>query len=267
MTEPQISVRSLLRETFATAGSLYAPLLTIKSPSLIFAALNSFGNRGSAGVAFKIIYSFVVIPLLSGAMIFYTYRSLPRNQVTVGQAFNQANRRLLHLIWVSIMVLVRVVAGSSVLVLAGSSVLVLVFGIALLIPWLSRGYYLVSSRYSVLVGAVVFPLVIITALYLACRLIFSLYATVIDNSSAQDSLSSSWELTKGRGWLVFRASFLIVLVVGVPIILISLLIDPTGKSLPSQLTSNLLGFFTGPLMDVYFVLLYLRLRESAATIE
>ena len=259
MTEPQISVRSLLRETFATTGSLYAPLLTIDSPSLIFAALKSFGILGSAGVAFNIIYSFVVFPLLSGAMIFYTYRSLTRNQVTVGEAFNQANRRLLHLILVSIMVLVRV--------LAGSSVLVLVAGIALLIPGLSRAYDLLLSRSLVLVGAVVYPLVIITALYLACRLIFSLYATVIDNSSAQDSLSSSWELTKGRWWLVFRASFLIVLVVGVPIILISLLIDPTGKSLASQLTSNLLGFLTGPLIDVYFVLLYLRLRESAATIK
>jgi hypothetical protein len=82
---------------------LYAPLLTINSPSLIFAALNSFGNLGSAGVAFNIIYSFVAVPLLSGAMIFYTYRSLTRNQVTVGEAFNQANRRLLHLILVYIM--------------------------------------------------------------------------------------------------------------------------------------------------------------------
>jgi membrane-anchored glycerophosphoryl diester phosphodiesterase (GDPDase) len=259
MTNPRISAQSLLRETLPTAKPLYAPLLTINSPSLIFAALKSFGILGSAGVAFNIIYSFVVIPLLSGAMIFYTYRSLTQNQVTVGQAFNQANRRLLHLIWVYIMFLARVLAGSSVLVLAG--------GIALLIiPGLSVAYHLVFSRYSVLVwaGGIV---LIIPGLYVASRLIFSLYATVIDNSSAPDSLRSSWELTKGRWWLVFRASFLIVFVVPVPIILISLLIAPTGKSLASQLTSNLLGFFTAPLMNVYFVLLYLRLRESAATIK
>lgn len=223
MTDPRISVRSLLRETFATTGSLYAPLLIINSPSLIFAALNSFGKLGSAGVAFNIIYSFVVIPLLSGAMIFYTYRSLTRNQVTVGQAFNQANRRLLHLILVYIMFLVLAFAGL----------------IALIIP----------------------------GLYVSYRLIFSLYATVIDNSSALDSLSSSWELTKGRWWLVFRATFLIVFVVIVPIISISLLIAPTGKSLASQLAGNLLGFLAGPLMNVYLVLLYLRLRESAATIK
>jgi len=165
----------------------------------------------------------VAVPLFSGAMIFYTYRSLTRNQVTLSQAFNQASRRLLHLVLVYILFVGLVFAGF----------------IALIIP----------------------------GLYVSCRLTFSLYATVIDNSSAVDSLSSSWELTKGRWWLLFRAIFLIVLVVFVPIILISLLIDPTAKSVGYQLTSNLLGFLAGPLMNVYLVLLYLRLRESAATIQ
>lgn len=223
MTNPRISAQSLLRETFATTGSLYAPLLTINFPNLILSAINSWDNLGSASVVFNIIYSFVAIPFLSGAMIFYTYRSLTRNQVTVGQAFNQANRRLLHLILVYIMY--------SVLVLAGF--------IALIIP----------------------------GLYVSYRLIFSLYVTVIDNSSALDSLSSSWELTKGRWWLVFRASFLILFGVLVPILLIVLLISSTGNLLASKLAANVLGFFTVPLMNVYLVLLYLRLRESAATIK
>jgi hypothetical protein len=222
MTNPRISARSLLRETLATAGPLYAPLLTINFPHLIFVALNSFGNLGSAGVVL-FIYSFVAVPLFSGAMIFYTYRSLTRNQVTVGQAFNQASRRLLHLILAYILFVGVVFAGFLALIIPG--------------------------------------------LYVSCRLTFSLYATVIDNSSAVDSVSSSWKLTKGRWWLLFRASSLIVLVVFVPIILISLLIDPTAKSVGYQLTSNLLGFLAGPLMNVYLVLLYLRLRESAATIK
>lgn len=223
MTAPRISARSLLRETFATTGSIYASLLTINFPNLILSAINSLDNLGSAGVVFYIIYSFVAVPLLSGAMIFYTYRSLTRNQVTVGQAFNQANRRFLHLILVYIMFVVLVFAGF----------------IALIIP----------------------------GLYVSYRLIFSLYATVIDNSSALDSLSSSWELTKGRWWLVFRASFLIIFVVSVPIVLIVLLISSTGNLLASKLAGNVLGFFTLPLMNVYLVFLYLRLRESPATIK
>ena len=223
MTNPRISTRSLLRETFATTKPIYAPLLTINFPNLILSAIiNSFGNLGSAGVVF-FIYSLVAVPLFSGAMIFYTYRSLTRNQVTVGQAYNQASRRLLHLILAYILFVGLVFAGF----------------IALIIP----------------------------GFYVSFRLIFSLYATVIDNSSAVDSLNSSWELTKGRWWLLFRAICLIALVVFVPIILISLLIDPTAKSVGYQLTSNLLGFLAGPLMNVYLVLLYLRLRESAATIK
>ena len=223
MTGSRISARSLLRETFPTTGSLYAPLLTINFPNLILSAINSWDNLGSAGGVFYIIYSFVAIPFLSGAMIFYTYRSLTRNQVTVGQAFNQANRRLLHLILVYIMFVGVVFVGF----------------IALIIP----------------------------GLYVSYRLIFSLYATAIDNSSPLDSLSSSWELTKGRWWLVFRSSLLIIFVVSVPIVLIVLLISSTGNLLATRLTINLLGFFTGPLIDVYFVLFYLRLRESAATIQ
>jgi len=223
MTYPRISARSLLRETFATTGTLYPPLLTINFPNLILSAINSWDNLGSAGIVFYIIYSFVAIPFLSGAMIFYTYRSLTLNQVTVGEAFHQANRRLLHLILVYIMY--------SVLVLAGF--------IALIIP----------------------------GLYISYRLIFSLYVTVIDNSSALDSLSSSWELTKGRWWCVFRASLLILFVVFVPILLIVLLISSTGNLLASKLVGNVLGFLAGPLMNVYLVLLYLRLRDSAGTIQ
>ena len=223
MTDPPISARALLRETFATAGSLYAPLLIINSPSLIFAALNTLDKLGSAGVAFNIIYWLVALPLLSGAMIFYTYRSLTRNQVTVGQAFNQANRRLLPLIGVYIMYFLLVFAGC----------------IALIIP----------------------------GLYVLYRLMFSLYATVIDNSSVIDSLSSSWELTKGRWWLVFRSYFLIAFVAFVPIFLIVLLISSTGNLLASKLVGNVLGFLAGSLMNVYLVLLYLRLRESAPTIQ
>jgi membrane-anchored glycerophosphoryl diester phosphodiesterase (GDPDase) len=223
MTGSQISARSLLRETFATTKPIYAPLLTINFPNLILSAIiNSFGNLGSAGVVF-FIYSLVAVPLFSGAMIFYTYRSLTRNQVTVGQAYNQASRRLLHLILAYILFVGLVFAGFLALIIPG--------------------------------------------LYVSCRLIFSLYATVIDNSSAVDSLNSSWKLTKGRWWLLFRAIFLIALVVFVPIILISLLIDPTAKSVGYQLTSNILAFLAAPLMNVYLVLLYLRLRESAATIK
>lgn len=235
MIDQPISAIYVLRETFAKMGAIYAPLLIINSPSLIILLLNSFG-LGSAAIPVNIIYLFLLIPFLSGAMIFYSYRSLTGNQVTVSEAFNQANRRLLQLILAYFIPVVLILAG------------IMLFHLFL------RGLILL--------------IIAIPGCYILSRLMFSSYVTVINNSSVQDSLNSSWKLTQGRWWLLFRANFLISIVALVPAILISGLIGSRlGNSLASQMVSNLLGFLVGPLITVYMVLLYQELQESAATIE
>ncbi|MEG4006215.1 hypothetical protein QUA41_06250 [Microcoleus sp. Pol11C1] len=219
-------------------GSIYAPLLIINSPTLIIMLLNNFG-LGSAAIPLNIIYLFVLIPFLSGAMIFYSYRSLTGNQVTVSEAFNQANRRLLQLILAYFIPVVLILAG--------------IIGIMLFHLFLPGWLLLIIE---------------IPGCYILSRLMFSSYVTVINNFSVQDSLNSSWKLTQGRWWLLFRSNFLISIVALVPAILISGLIGSRlGNSLASQMVSNLLGFLVVPLMTVYMVLLYKELRESAATIE
>ncbi|MEG4318224.1 MULTISPECIES: glycerophosphoryl diester phosphodiesterase membrane domain-containing protein [unclassified Microcoleus] len=222
MTTQPISAINLLRETFAAIRDLYTPLLIINSPSLIFAVLEIF-NLGSAGVGLTFINLYVVIPFLSGAMIFYICRSFTENPVTVNEAFQQANRRLLPIL------------SSYIL----SMLFILLGFIALIIP----------------------------GFYVSFRLTFSLFAAVLDNSSAQDSIRKSWELTKGHWWLVCRSTFLIVLVFLMPLILIVLLVDLTGQSLASQIVSNILVFLILPFMTVYIVLLYQSLQQSATTIE
>jgi len=234
MIDQPISAIYVLRETFAKMGAIYAPLLIINSPSLIILLLNSFA-LGSATIPVNIIYLFLLIPFLSGAMIFYSYRSLTGNQVTVSEAFNQANRRLLQLILAYFIPVVLISAG------------IMLFH--LFLPGLIL-------------------LIIAPGCYILSRLMFSSYVTVINNSSVQDSLNSSWKLTQGRWWLLFRANFLISIVALVPAILISGLIGSRlGNSVASQMVSNLLGFLVGPLITVYMVLLYQELQESAATIE
>ncbi|MEG4252071.1 hypothetical protein QUB37_04455 [Microcoleus sp. AT3-A2] len=238
MIDQPISAIYLLRETFAKMGAIYAPLLIINSPSLIILLLNNLG-LGSAAIPLNIIYLFVLIPFLSGAMIFYSYRSLTGNQVTVSEAFNQANRRLLQLILAYFIPMVLILAG--------------MIGIRL---------------FHLFLPGLILLLIVIFGCYILYRLMFSSYVTVINNSSVQDSLNSSWKLTQGRWWLLFRANFLISIVALVPAILILGLIGSRlGNSLASQMVSNLLGFLVGPLMTVYMVLLYKELRESAATIE
>lgn len=248
MTASRISARSLLRETFAAVGSVYVPLLIFNFLSLIFPVLifpvlsSSFGNLGLVNILLNIIYQSCVLPLLLGAMIFYTYRSLTGNQVTIDETFQKAKKRWSQLILVYI-----------------TSVMLIEKCVMYYVPPLNFVFFQV---FIVLMIPVFY-----VSLYLLFRLGFSLFATILDDSSLLDSLSSSWQLTKGRWWLVLRSVFGIFLVAFVPIVLIALLIARTGKSPAFEIMTNVLGFLAWPLLNVYTVLLYLRLRESAATIK
>jgi hypothetical protein len=273
MTYQRISATNLLRSTFGIVGSLYVPLLIITSPNFIGNWLNVLVNQDldSAINGWKIsgvvtwnnliyylnlIYWLCAVPLLWGATIFYTYQSLTENQVTVGESFKHAYRILpqLMLAWIPIGLMFYIYLSP--------------LGV------LQRLMFASISNASPLVFAGLIAL-IIPGLYLGIRLQFSLFATTIDNAAAQDSISSSWKLTKERWWLLFRANLLIGIVTAVPLQLIPLLIN------------NFLGFllFNSPLVvifqllvivlqlslevltSVYFVLLYRRLRDSVATIQ
>ncbi len=280
MTGSRISSRSLLRETFATTKPLYAPLLIINSPSLIWFVLEPFGRDAlnihiiettgaehSGAGTFPVnpiyrlaevpswIYWWVAVPLLSGATIFYTYRSLTGNQVSVGEAFKHAYRRLpqLTLAWIPIALMFYIYVSPGV------------------VPQLM---FASISKVSPLVFVGLIAL-IISGLYLGICLQFSLYATTIDNAPAQDSISSSWKLTNEHWGLLFKANLLIGIVTAVPLQLITLLIYilmnylPFGSSFRviCQLVVIVLQISMGVLTSVYFVLLYRRLRDSAATIQ
>ncbi|MEG5016037.1 MULTISPECIES: hypothetical protein [unclassified Microcoleus] len=254
MTAQRISVINLLRDTFAVVGSIYPALLRINYPHLIYFVVNTFGRYAmlnsldittheldSASIYWHIIYWFVAVPFFWGATTFYTYRSLTGNQVTASDALTQAKRRLLPLIvvcFLSVVLLILSVAGTM---------------------WFLRFFAFVG---------LIRLIIIYPGLYVSCRLIFSSYATVIDNYSVQDSLKSSWKLTKGLWWLVFQSNLLILFVFFVPAVLLSGLIGSKWENLlGSQLLGNVLGLIAGLLMNVYLVLLYQRLRESAAATQ
>jgi hypothetical protein len=276
MTYQRISATNLLRSTFDVVGSLYLPLLIINSPDLIGNSLTVFffNNQDLAsaingwkisGVVtwnniiyyLNLIYSLCAVPLLWGATIFYTYQSLTGNQVTVGEAFQHAYRRLPQLIWAWIPI-------ALMLYIFFSS---LEFLQPLMVAAISKNLFpLVSAGLIALM---------ISWSYLLTRLQFSLFATAIDNAAAQDSISSSWKLTKGRWWLLCRANFLIFIVTGVPLQLIPLLTSNLMYYLPFSsvflviyhLVVIVLQISMGVLTSVYLVLLYRRLRDSAATIQ
>ena len=254
MTDQRISITNLLRSTFDVVGSLYLPLLIINSLDRIGNLLNVFFFNMN-NYYLNLIYWLCTVPLLSGATIFYTYQSLTGNQVTVGEAFKHVYRRLPQLIlaWIPIALMFYIYVS----------------------PGVARQLIFASiSKVSPLVFAGLIAL-IIPGVYLLIRLQFSLYATVIDNATAQDSIRSSWKLTEKRWLLLFRANLLIGIVTAVPLQLIPLLISNWMRYRPfyynfsviSQLVVIVLQISMEVLTSVYFVLLYRRLRYSAATIQ
>ena len=256
MTGSRISAIYLLRQTFAVVGSVYPALFRINYPHLIWFVLNTFGGdillnsfeittpeQADASLKLNIIYWLVAVPFLSGATNFYTYRSLTENQVTASEAFSQAKRRLLPLILVNFL--------SVVLILGLPGIIMRFLG----------SYAFVG----LIIQLIIIPGFYVFVLY---RLIFSSYATVIDNSSVLDSFDSSWKLTEGRWWLISRSNLLIGFVFFVPAILISVLIGSIlGNPLAAKLVGQVLGFIAGVFINVYLILLYQSLQQSAATIE
>ena len=265
MTAQRISVRSLMRETLAAIGSVYALLLVINFVELLIVAVL---NRmlGSGDIALNIIYWFLAFPLLCGTLAFYLYRNLTGNEVTVGEAFKQANRRLLQLM------------------LANIPNLISVLPVFMLESFNSGGgrwpEFILGNNLgdpvSILLALGLVLLIFLWS-YVGFRFTFSCYGTVIDNSSALHSVSSSWKITKGRFWLICRSIFLLFFVGTVPKVLGAILIyliqqlaiaELWGSlGLVAQITILLLICLANALIDVYVVLLYVRLRDSAAATQ
>lgn len=246
MTAQPISARNLLQETFVAIDPLYKSLLIINSPSLIIRVLQAFGTLGSASVALNFIYWLCVDPFFFGAIAFYSYRNLTENQVTVNEAFNQANRRLPQLMLANIPNLIPLFISQAFNQVDRT--------------WQESNWVnILTNPSNPLFFWLVTGLIILIFLwfYVEFRLIFLWYVIVIDNSSALHSISSSWKITKGHYWLIFRSNLLLKLV-----------LLPLTIVFTRLLRMNIiLEFLIQPQICVFWMLLYMRLRDSAVTTQ
>jgi hypothetical protein len=114
-----------------------------------------------------------------------------------------------------------------------------------------------------------FLLLIIPGVFLATQLSFVLYAIAIEDRSAIEGLKRSWELVKGRWWMVFWSSLLVLLVVGIPAVIIGAIIGGViglmnGPILLASIVGNLFGLLVTPIFSIYYIKLYDRLCETVA---
>jgi hypothetical protein len=108
-------------------------------------------------------------------------------------------------------------------------------------------------------------LLLIPGLYISVVWGFVLYAIVLEDYSAIDGIKYSQRLVKGRWWPVFGS-----MLVGVILVLPAIILGVTPKTggvssgaITSSLASSLVALAFTPPLQLYFVKLYLRVKETS----
>lgn len=102
---------------------------------------------------------------------------------------------------------------------------------------------------------------IVPGIYLSVRLSFIIYAVIIENRSATDSFARSWMLTKGYWWQIFWALAAVTFPLAIVSGLLTLLTD--NNQFFSSFIGGLIGFFTGPIIAIYYVFVFMSLVNLA----
>ncbi len=108
---------------------------------------------------------------------------------------------------------------------------------------------------------------IIPGIYLAIQLSFVLYAITIEGDSGIDGMKSSWALVKGRWWPVLGSVVLPQLFIFIPMVAVGVIagltLGKTGTPVASILGA-VIGLLVTPILSLYFVKVYLRLKAIVA---
>ena len=108
---------------------------------------------------------------------------------------------------------------------------------------------------------------IIPGIYLAIQLSFVLYAITIEGDSDINGMKRSWALVKGRWWLVFRSVILPQLFILIPMVAVEVITCITlgeNATTVASILGAVIGLLITPILSLYFVKVYLRLRAIAA---
>ena len=108
---------------------------------------------------------------------------------------------------------------------------------------------------------------IIPGIYLAIQLSFVLCAITIEGDSGINGMKSSWALVKGRWWPVFGSVILPQLFIFIPVVAVGVIAGVLFGRNATPIASILgavMGLLVTPILSLYFVKVYLRLKAIAA---
>lgn len=189
-------------------------------------------------------------PWLFGIAIYYTHQYLNQQKVSLYQASQQVSTRIGSLLLASVALHLVAVLGF----------LSLYFEFRILQQFNHSILFL-------LLGILVCSIPVLACLFLTICTGFTLYFIELDDCSVWEAVKRSWRVFENRFQAVIWAIACGSLIPLIPIKLISLLMGVITKQEEDRVSAQLIGiilwFLISPLLNVYSVLLYMRLRTPA----
>ncbi len=222
----EIAPFTLLQETFSEVGPIYLPLVILSSPTIVIPVLQTLLPSLKSPLA--LLNAFFVTPLFSSAAIYFVYRYIQAETVDIQGAFERAFGNIGNLLLGFLLTVLSVGAGFLGLIIPG--------------------------------------------IYISIQLVFVLYVITIEGDSAIDAMKSSWNLVKGRWWAVFGSLLVPTLCIMVPMLIGAMILGVIagltfgkgGGMVLGSLLGGILGLLVTPLLSLYCVKLYLRVKAIAA---
>lgn len=97
MTTQPITPKRLIQDSLISAIPIYGSLLVFRIPSLIFSLLQFVITEISYDVI-TLAYTFSIGTILYGAAVFFSYKKLNQEEITISQSLEKANEKFLELI-------------------------------------------------------------------------------------------------------------------------------------------------------------------------
>lgn len=227
-------------------------------------------------VAVSLLYSVIFQPLLEGALAHGISQRYLGRETGVGDSFGAAVRRSPSLISARLIpVLIGVLLGG---VIIGGSVLII-----FLLVGQSFSEQLDSNSIAAiaglgLLGFGLLLVVMVAALALLVRILFTSQAVIVENAGAWASLVRSWRLTEGSFWRIVGYMLIVLLLIYVlialPTFVVSFIASIVGLDLRVQFIINtcanaVLSVIATPFSMITYTLLYfdLRVRKEGFDLE
>jgi hypothetical protein len=213
----------LIGESISQVAPTYLSLFLINIPG-IFVSLTPQLVPIMTSLSISYTYAILIAPIIGAISMCFLHRYLQNQTIDLGGAASQALGRIGTIIPTSIVIFIGIILASLLLLIPG--------------------------------------------IYLSVVWAFAIYAVVLENCSVFESLKYSKSLVKGRWWPVFGSMFAGVLII-LPGVIISTAIAPkpntygTSGAIVSAAIGALIIALSTPILQMYSVKLYVRLRETA----